>query len=184
MAHILQRPMTDDKDHEGASDPLERPGTTGQGRRRRRPEPTPVQRALGLLVRREHSRKELTRKLAARGVEADEAAAAVERLAGEGWQDDTRFAESLVRGRAASGYGPLYVRAELVTHGLSSDAIAAALEGFEGDWTDNARDLVRRRFGPAGPLDLAQRRKAAALLARRGFDGDSIRAATRWDPDD
>jgi regulatory protein len=174
----------DSKDHEGADEPVEQPAAAGSTRRRKRPEPTPVQRALGLLVRREHSRKELTRKLAARGVEADEAVAAVERLAGEGWQDDTRFAESVLRGRAASGYGPLYIRAELATHGLSSEAVAATLDGFEGDWTANARDLVRRRFGPAGPLDLAQRRKAADLLARRGFDGDSIRAATRWDPDD
>ena len=31
--------------------------------RKRRPEPTPAQRAMGLLVRREHSRKELARKL-------------------------------------------------------------------------------------------------------------------------
>ena len=150
--------------------------------RRRRPQPTPVQRALGLLVRREHSRKELARKLAVRGVEADEAAAAVERLASEGWQDDTRFAESLVRGRAMSGYGPIYIRAELGTHGLGSEAIAAALETFGGDWVEVARDLVRRCFGESGPLDLAQRRKAADLLARRGFDGDSIRVATRRDP--
>ena len=148
------------------------------------PQPTPVQRALGLLVRREHSRRELTRKLTSRGVEADEAAAAVERLAGDGWQDDTRFAASLVRSRAASGYGPLYIRAELGTHGLGSEAVAAALETFEGDWTEVARDLVRRRYGEAGPADLAQRRKAADLLARRGFDGDSIRRATRFDPDD
>ena len=152
--------------------------------RRGRPEPTPVQRALGLLVRREHSRRELTRKLAARGVEPADAAAAVERLAGDGWQDDARFARSLVRSRAGSGYGPLYIRAELGTHGLAAEAIAAALEEFEGDWTGIARDLVRRRFGVAGPTDLAQRRKAADLLARRGFDGHSIRAATRWDPDD
>ncbi|MCR6685209.1 recombination regulator RecX [Pseudoxanthomonas sp.] len=152
--------------------------------RKPRPQPTPVQRALGLLVRREHSRRELTRKLTSRGVEADEAAAAVERLAGDGWQDDTRFAASLVRSRAASGYGPLYIRAELGTHGLGSEAVAAALETFEGDWTEVARDLVRRRYGEAGPADLAQRRKAADLLARRGFDGDSIRRATRFDPDD
>ena len=38
--------------------------------------------------------------------------------------------------------------------------------------------------GEAGPQDLTQRRKAADLLARRGFDGDSIRRATRYDPDD
>jgi len=35
-----------------------------------------------------------------------------------------------------------------------------------------------------GPQDLAQRRKAADLLARRGFDADCIRAASRFDPED
>lgn len=152
--------------------------------RRQRPEPTATQRALGLLVRREHSRKELARKLAARGVDAGEVGAAIDRLAREGWQDDTRFAESLVRGRAASGYGPRHIRAELGTHGLDREAIAAAMDGFEGDWTDNARELIRRRFGDAGPRDAAQRRKAAELLMRRGFEGDQIRAATRFDPDE
>jgi len=152
--------------------------------RRPRPEPTPVQRALGLLVRREHSRKELVRKLRGRGVEPEAADAAVARLAGEGWQDDDRFAEFLVRSRAGSGYGPLHIRAELGTHGLDRDAVAAVLDAYEGDWRENARDLVRRRFGEAGPQDLAQRRKAADLLARRGFDADTIRAASRFDPDD
>jgi regulatory protein len=159
--------------------------TEGRRRGRRpRPEPTPAQRALGLLVRREHSRKELVRKLRGRGVEAEDDDAAVARMAGEGWQDDTRFAEWLVRSRAATGYGPLHVRAELGTHGLDREAIAAAMETYEGDWRANARDLVRRRFGEAGPQDLAQRRKAADLLARRGFDADTIRAASRCDPDD
>ena len=156
----------------------------GRRTRRPRPEPTPVQRALGLLVRREHSKRELVRKLRGRGVEPEAADAAVARLAGEGWQDDTRFAESLVRSRAGSGYGPLHIRAELGTHGLDRDAVAAALDAYEGDWRENARDLVRRRFGEAGPQDLAQRRKAADLLARRGFDADTIRAASRFDPDD
>lgn len=154
------------------------------GRKRRVREQTPVQRALGLLVRREHSRKELTRKLTSRGIEGEAAQAAVDKLTEAGWQDDTRFAENLVRMRANTGYGPIHVRAELGTHGLDSEQIAAAMETFEGDWTENARDLVRRRFGEAGPQDLAQRRKAADLLARRGFDGGSIRRATRYDPDD
>lgn len=155
------------------------------GRRKRRVrEQTPVQRALGLLVRREHSRKELTRKLAARGIETEAATAAVDKLTEAGWQDDTRFAENLVRMRANTGYGPLHIRAELGTHGLDSEQIVAAMDTFEGDWTENARDLVRRRFGEAGPQELAQRRKAADLLARRGFDGDSIRRAIRFDLED
>ena len=84
---------------------------------------------------------------------------------------------------AASGYGPLRIRAELSTHGLDREAVARAMDTFEGDWTENARDLVRRRFG-AELDDIAQRRKAADFLIRRGFAGSSVRAATRWDPDD
>ncbi len=165
--------------------------SAGAGRRRGR-EQTPVQRALGLLARREHSRKELNRKLTSRGLDAGEVRSAVDRLAGEGWQDDARFAESLVRSRAASGYGPLRIRAELATHGLDGEAIARAMDTFDGDWTQNARDLVRRRFGPDAAdgeardrnEDLARLRKAADFLLRRGFDGGSVRAATRFDPDD
>lgn len=149
--------------------------STGR-RRKRRPEPTPAQRALGLLVRREHSRKELTRKLAARGVDAAEAAAAVERMSSEGWQDDARFAEFLVRSRAANGYGPAHIRAELGSHGLARETIAAAIDGFDGDWGAIARELIRRRFGEAGPKDMAQKRKAADLLLRRGFDKSLLRA--------
>ncbi len=148
-------------------------GTTRRGR----PEPTPVQRALGLLTRREHSRQELLRKLGSSGVSREEAEAAIDRLAGDGWQDDGRFAESLVRGRAGAGYGPRHIRAELGTHGLGSEQIGQAMATFEGHWAETARDLVRRRFGPEGPLDPGQRRKATELLLRRGFDGDSIRAA-------
>jgi regulatory protein len=158
-------------------------GGDGSPRRRRRPELTPSQRALGLLVRREHSRRELTRKLAARGVEAEEARAAVDRMTAEGWQDDARFAEQLVRSRANNGYGPLRIRAELGTHGLDREAVAAALAAWDGDWDENARDLVRRRF-PGGFDDLATRRKAADFLIRRGFSADQVRSATRFDPDE
>jgi len=151
--------------------------------RRRRPEPTPEQRALGLLVRREHSRRELTRKLAARGVAPEQAEAAVERMTAEGWQSETRFAEQLVRSRASAGYGPLHIRAELGTHGLDREAIAAAMEAYDGDWDENARALVRRRYG--GRLDdPAVRRKAGDLLARRGFSAEQIRSAARYDPDE
>lgn len=140
-----------------------------------------MQRALGLLTRREHSRKELTRKLAARGVEVDQAREAVDRLAQAGWQDDTRFAETLVRSRAGAGYGPIRIRAELGMHGLEREAAEAALDGYEGDWFDNARELVRRRHG-ASLDDRAVQSKAAAMLARRGFTSEQIRTATRFDP--
>lgn len=143
-------------------------------------QPSVTQRVLGLLTRREHSRKELTRKLVSRGLEAAEVAAAVDKLSDAGWQNDRRFAESLVRSRAQSGYGPLHIRAELATHGLSSEAIGEALATFDGDWRELACELVHRRYSQLGG-DLKARRKAADLLIRRGFDGDCVRAATRFD---
>ena len=158
--------------------------TGSEQRKRRRPEPSPVQRALGLLTRREHSRKELTRKLTDRGVERAEAAAAIEKLCDAGWQDDARFAQSLVRSRANAGYGPIRIRAELGTHGLDREAVAAAMESFDGDWATNARDLIRRRFGQGIATDRARQRKAAAMLVRRGFAADHIRTALRCDPED
>jgi len=141
-----------------------------------------------LLVRREHSRKELTRKLTSRGVPEEEAGQAVQRMIAEGWQDEARFASSLARMRMAHGYGPIRIRAELGTHGLGEEMIDAALAALEaageGDWPAIARDLVRRRYGATLADDIALRRKAADFLIRRGFDGDSVRCAIRQRPDD
>lgn len=145
---------------------------------------TPAQRALSLLVRREHSRPELLRKLAARGVEADAAAEAVEKMAEAGWQDDDRFAASLARSRALGGYGPLRIEAELSTHRLEAASIAAAFDALaedgEADWPQRARDLLERRYDvSAFADDPALRRKAVEFLLRRGFDGDTAYGAVR-----
>lgn len=164
---------------EDAAGPIGPAGTPAQGRSRRRPEASVTQRALGLLTRREHSRKELVRKLTSRGMEAAEVESAVNRLTADGWQDDARFAESLVRARISSGYGPLRIRAELATHGLDRDAIARALDSFDGDWAEIASDLVRRRFGPVASFDMPRRRKAADFLIRRGFDRAHMMGAVR-----
>ena len=162
-------------------------GDDAAGERRRRPEPTPAQRAMGLLVRREHSRRELARKLEARGVSGEDAEATVARMAEAGWQDDGRFASGLARSRAVAGYGPLHIRAELSSHGLGADTIEAAFaalaESGEDDWRSSARALVERRYGTGVADDLALRRKAADLLFRRGFDGETVRGATSFDCD-
>ena len=144
-------------------------------RKRKQRDLTPLQRALALLVRREHSRKELTRKLAERGIENEAASAAVDRLTGDGWQSDARFAEMLVRTRVANSQGPVRIRAELGSHGLDRDAIEAAMATFDGSWRQIAQDLASRRFGPDFISDLAHRRKAADFLYRRGFDGETVR---------
>ncbi|TKS55234.1 regulatory protein RecX [Luteimonas yindakuii] len=160
-----------------------------QKKSRPRKEPTPAQRALALLVRREHSRRELERKLAARGVEREDARAAVDRMAEAGWQDDGRFAALLARSRAVSGYGPLRIRVELESHGLDAavidDAFRALAEAGDDSWLEQACDLVGRRFPVAADEDSdamwKRRRKAADFLVRRGFDMDTVRRASAYE---
>lgn len=147
-------------------------------------EPTAYQRALGLLVRREHSRKELTRKLQAKGLDAGDAEAALDVLSRQDFQNDDRFAEALARTRASSGYGPMRIRAELATHGLARETLDMALEACDRDWLATARDLIARRYARKDLGDPAQRRKAVDFLLRRGFDQRTAIASARTPRDE
>jgi regulatory protein len=136
--------------------------------------PDAYTRALGLLSRREHSRRELRTKLTARGVEAADADAALDRLADNTYQSDPRFAELLIRSRIAQGRGPVRIQAELRQHGVAEDVVRGAIDAEQPDWSALALDLCRRRFrGP--PADYAERVKRANFLARRGFPPDIAR---------
>ncbi|GAB2493698.1 regulatory protein RecX [Arenimonas alkanexedens] len=144
-----------------------------------RPRPDAYQKALELLVRREHSRRDLKRKLGLRGADPEEAAAAIEKLAGLGYQDDVRFATAFARDRAHSGYGPVRIRQELAGHGLPHDHVEQAIEACETDWPVSAQALIDKRFRPDVLAEPAKRRKAVDFLLRRGFDPASAYAAVR-----
>lgn len=152
-------------------------GSSTKSRAPRRPEPSAYQRALGLLVRREHSRRELKRKLGARGIAAEEAEDALSVLAKQDFQNDQRFAEALVRSRIVAGHGPLRIRAELSSHGIDRTSSEAALAQAAHDWLESAQTLLQRRFPTSRLGDPAQRRKAIDFLLRRGFDQSTARSA-------
>ena len=148
-------------------------------------EPVPAyQRALGLLVRREHSAGELKRKLRGKGVEVDELDAAVETLQRQGFQDDRRYADALIRSRAVAGQGPVRIRAELRMNGVPSTDADAAFDAAEADGLDfhDVAARVAARFLPGlraarGPDGLKQRHRALSFLLRRGFSQDHARHA-------
>ena len=146
--------------------------------------PDAYRKALGLLVRREHSHKELARKLRAKGADAEDSAEALAKLAEQGYQDDTRFADMLVRTRLGAGYGPLHIRAELGTHGIPDATISDLFAEHAPDWPDLAREALRRRYAGRPAKDRAETLKRAHFLQRRGFDTASIRAATSLDDEE
>jgi len=138
-------------------------------------------KALGLLSRREHSQRELRRKLDRKGYAADESAAAVQRLQQQSFQSDQRFAQMLVRSRVAQGQGPRRILAELRTHGIADDDARDALEQEGTDWLVLARRVHVRRYGQAVVRDPQESRRRAAFLLRRGFDAATVRAITHAD---
>lgn len=143
--------------------------------------------ALGLLARREHSARELKTKLRVGGQPGEDTEQAIERLREQHYQDDERFAASLARRRAAQGYGPLRIQAELKSHGLGDATIREAIAAAEADWHASATAQLRRHAGSRPAKDATERAKRAAFLLRRGFDAATVRAVTRaetGDPDE
>ena len=141
------------------------------------------QRAVELLARRDHSRFELERKLAARGFPPDSITAALADLESRGLLGAARFAGSFVRTRAAKGKGPIRIRTELAERGIETAQAANALAAEEVDWVEAARAVRRKRFGDAPPRDFKERARQARFLQYRGFDRAQIRAALEL-PDD
>jgi regulatory protein len=139
--------------------------------------------ALELLARREHSRRELTRKLGTRGFTDDVIASVLDRLERSGALADARFTDSFVRSRVAKGQGPQRIRAELGQRGIADAEADEVLRGAEVDWLETIKAVRRKRFGPERPRDYAERARQARFLQYRGFLSEQIRAALELDGD-
>jgi len=134
-------------------------------------------KAMDYLARREYGRLELEQKLAAAGFETTIVSAAVEKLAGEGLQDDGRFAENFVRSRINQGKGPLRIRQELDERGLAANLVDDVLEDTGADWIELARSVRHKKFGAGAPQDFKEKARQMRFLQYRGFDSGQIQAA-------
>ena len=146
-------------------------------------EPACTRVALELLARREHSRRELARKLAARGFGDDVIGLALDELERSGALAHVRFTDSFVRSRIARGQGPQRIRAELAQRGIAGDEAEVGLRAADVDWLATIRAVRAKRFGPELPRDYAERARQARFLQYRGFDSAQIRAALEFDRD-
>jgi len=131
--------------------------------------------ALRLLARREHSYKELCRKLKQRGWPEPELESVLSDLAEQGLQSDERFAESFVRSRAQKAYGPKRIRAELGQRGIDRAQVDRALRETDADWLELASGWYERRYRGAPPADMKEKSRRQQALARRGFDHSIVR---------
>jgi regulatory protein len=133
------------------------------------------QRAVKLLARREHTRAELARKLAALGT-PEEIDTVLNELAGSGLQSDARFAASYLRSQAAR-LGAARLRQTLRQKGVSPDLIAdhvAKLSNELPDELERARVVWQKKYS-AAPVDRSDWARQARFLQGRGFSVEIIR---------
>jgi len=134
--------------------------------------------ALSLLKVRARSRAELVRRLRQKGFEPDVVAAAMAKLENLGLVDDAQFARdlarSLLRRQSCGRQGLLYrLRSSGVGSEVAESVVAETLEGV--DETERAAEALHKRLPRWEKLSPRERRmKAYQLLARLGFDGDTI----------
>ena len=146
-----------------------------------KPQPSAFSKGLGMLTRREHSSREIKRKLAQKGYEREESTAALDKLQELDFQSDERFGGALIRTRIAQGYGPRRIVYEVRGHGLTDVEVRALIEAEAPDWLAIARANYRRKYGTRPVADAAERSKRAQFLLRRGFDAATVRTVTRAD---
>lgn len=141
-------------------------------------------KAMDFLAKREYGEHELAQKLIAAGFESTTAAAAVDKLAGEGLQDDRRFVENFIQSRINQGKGPVRIRQEFRERRVRAAMIDEALEAVAEDWFDLARTVRRKKFGSGLPQDFKEKARQMRFLQYRGFESAHIQAALSPHGDD
>jgi regulatory protein len=131
---------------------------------------------LRLLARREHSQQELLNKLALRGFDRDDAQPVIDELAGQGWQDDLRYAESYARFRIQKGYGPMRVRHELKQNGIAAFDLEGIVQEEAGSWMALLEQVYSKKYTHDTALDRNEWAKRSRFLLHRGFSGAMISA--------
>ena len=146
--------------------------------------------ALRALERTRRTRRELERRLKERGIEADAAREALNRLERVGLIDDLEYARAFLREKLARrAVGERLLRGQLVARGVGSaiadrvmGELAAPDEGTAATRTelDRACQAARqfaRRYARLDPK--TRRQRLSAALVRRGFDYETVSEALR-----
>jgi regulatory protein len=123
---------------------------------------------LRLLARRDYSRSELSQRLRARGVPANEIEATLDDFERLGYLSDARYAHALVS-RGAGRLGARAIARDLQDKGIAADAAKDALSALAPrDELADATALWRRRFG-AAPADDREKARQVRFLVSRGY---------------
>ncbi|MDD1617571.1 MAG: regulatory protein [Methylococcaceae bacterium NSP1-2] len=131
---------------------------------------------LRLLMRREHSQKELLTKLVAKGFNKNDILPVIEELANQGWQSDTRYAESYTRHRIQKGYGSLAISYELKQNGVNAVNLDNIMLAFADSWLELLEQVYHKKYDHNTRLSRSEWAKRCRFLMQRGFPSTLITA--------
>ena len=132
-------------------------------------------RALRFLVRREHSRAELVRKLAPHAESEAALNAVVDLLLSKRQLSDERFAEERARSLSRK-YGAAKIRQDLKARGISEEIVDRASAGLND--LERADEILRRKYREPA-VTREERAKRARFLQSRGFSMEVIGSLLR-----
>lgn len=131
--------------------------------------------AVRYLGRREYTIEELRHKLLQRGADSEITGQVISDLADENLVSDQRFTEMYVRMRIRRLFGPMKIRGELRSRGISDKLINDVMPNGEETWFDAAMQWVCKRC--KGELDYAEKAKIYRSLMNRGFTHEHANVA-------
>ena len=134
-------------------------------------------RALRYLVRREHSRDELARKLAPYAESSEILEGLLRELESRKQLSNERFAEEHTR-QLARKYGAARIRHDLNSKGVSKETTESTLA--ELDDVAKAKEILARKYG-APATSREERAKRARFLQSRGFSYEVVRRLLRFE---
>jgi|SRR5665647_2238714 len=135
------------------------------------------ERALAMLARREHTRAEMTRKLAPHCEFPEQIEQLLDALAARGWLSETRFAESRANVLARK-FGSRKIEYDLRSRGVSLEVVEQTVDRALAQELDNCRTAWGKKFGVL-PQNAAERGRQMRFLAGRGFSAEAVRSVLK-----
>ena len=122
--------------------------------------------ALKMLIRREHSQLELSKKLQLKGFDDADIKYSIDLLIEQKYQSDERFSEAFILMRHNQGKGPVIISSELKKRGIKNFDLSIF------DWFELAKEVREKKFSQSLPSDYKTQAKQKRFLASRGFSFD------------
>lgn len=131
-------------------------------------------KGIRLLSMREHSVREIIKKLSLKCESLDLVYAVVDELLANKYLSDQRFTETFVRSRQNRGFGPNKIKMELSEKGIENNLIDDYLDVNSAIWYESAEQQYLRKYGDGPIEDYKTWAKRAQFMQGRGFSMEHI----------